>query len=115
VPQISTLSIVPYLLSFRISFSLGIRIYIYYLSARPVIFAVSTMSKSPPVVVSAGAGAPVSVQPPTAAQTAVDREKVYQWIIELAAPDTRETALLELSKKRQANKLELHDVMETGI
>ncbi len=78
-----------------------------------MIFAVSTMSKSPPVVVSAGAGAPVSVQPPTAAQTAVDRDKVYQWIIELAAPDTRETALLELSKKRQANKLELHDVMET--
>ncbi|CAH1789822.1 unnamed protein product [Owenia fusiformis] len=31
----------------------------------------------------------------------VDREKIYQWIIELASPDTRENALLELSKKRE--------------
>lgn len=26
----------------------------------------------------------------------VEREKIYQWIIELASPDTRENALLEL-------------------
>jgi len=26
----------------------------------------------------------------------VDREKIYQWIIELASPETRENALLEL-------------------
>ena len=26
----------------------------------------------------------------------VDREKIYQWIVELASPDTRENALLEL-------------------
>ena len=32
----------------------------------------------------------------------LDREKVYQWIIELSAPETREGALLELSKKREA-------------
>lgn len=31
----------------------------------------------------------------------VDREKIYQWIVELASPDTRENALLELSKKRE--------------
>ena len=31
----------------------------------------------------------------------VDREQIYQWILELASPDTRETALLELSKKRE--------------
>ncbi|XP_035226125.1 CCR4-NOT transcription complex subunit 9-like isoform X1 [Stegodyphus dumicola] len=31
-----------------------------------------------------------------------DQEKVYQWISELARPDTRENALLELSKKREA-------------
>ena len=29
------------------------------------------------------------------------REKIYQWIIELSSPDTREAALLELSKKRE--------------
>ena len=26
----------------------------------------------------------------------VDREKIYQWIVELASPETRENALLEL-------------------
>ena len=31
----------------------------------------------------------------------MDREKIYQWIIELSSPDTREAALLELSKKRE--------------
>ena len=31
----------------------------------------------------------------------VDREQIYQWILELSSPDTRETALLELSKKRE--------------
>ena len=31
----------------------------------------------------------------------VDREQIYQWILELASSETRETALLELSKKRE--------------
>ncbi len=30
-----------------------------------------------------------------------DREQIYQWILELSSPETRETALLELSKKRE--------------
>ncbi|ESP03175.1 hypothetical protein LOTGIDRAFT_205068 [Lottia gigantea] len=38
--------------------------------------------------------APLSLPP-------VDREKIYQWINELTSPDTRENALLELSKKRE--------------
>ncbi|MXQ79261.1 hypothetical protein E5288_WYG000381 [Bos mutus] len=32
----------------------------------------------------------------------VDREKIYQWINELSSPETRENALLELSKKRES-------------
>lgn len=31
----------------------------------------------------------------------VDREKIYQWIMELSSPESRENALLELSKKRE--------------
>ncbi|KAK6166143.1 CCR4-NOT transcription complex subunit 9 [Patella vulgata] len=31
----------------------------------------------------------------------VDRDRIYQWINELTSPDTRENALLELSKKRE--------------
>ncbi|KAF5269247.1 hypothetical protein FQR65_LT02548 [Abscondita terminalis] len=45
----------------------------------------------------------MSAQPSPANQT-VDREKIYQWILELTNPDTRENALLELSfssKKRE--------------
>ena len=34
-------------------------------------------------------------------QPNVDRDKIYQWIIELSSPETREAALLELSKKRE--------------
>ena len=34
-------------------------------------------------------------------QHVVDRDKIYQWIIELSNPETREQALLELSKKRE--------------
>ncbi|RZF34743.1 hypothetical protein LSTR_LSTR007795 [Laodelphax striatellus] len=34
-------------------------------------------------------------------QQAVDKEKIYEWIIELSNPETRENALLELSKKRE--------------
>ncbi|XP_061571519.1 CCR4-NOT transcription complex subunit 9-like isoform X2 [Cololabis saira] len=33
---------------------------------------------------------------------AVDREKIYLWINELSGPETRENALLELSKKRES-------------
>lgn len=40
-------------------------------------------------------------QSPAALQQTVDREKVYTWIIELSNPETRENALLELSKKRE--------------
>ena len=54
------------------------------------------MSSSPPVSNPAGNPAPNPGQPSN-----LDREKVYQWIIELSAPDTREAALLELSKKRE--------------
>ncbi|TRY79889.1 hypothetical protein TCAL_07082 [Tigriopus californicus] len=36
-----------------------------------------------------------------AAAANVDRNQIYQWIQELSSPDTRETALLELSKKRE--------------
>ena len=43
-------------------------------------------------VAGAGGGAPQAAQP----MQQVDREKMYQWIIELASPDTRENALLEL-------------------
>ncbi|GJQ70609.1 hypothetical protein Trydic_g23002 [Trypoxylus dichotomus] len=42
----------------------------------------------------------MSAQPSPASQT-VDREKIYQWILELTNPETRENALLELSKKRE--------------
>ena len=31
----------------------------------------------------------------------MDRDQIYQWILELSSPDTRESALLELSKKRE--------------
>lgn len=42
----------------------------------------------------------MSAEPSPANQT-VDREKIYQWILELTNPETRENALLELSKKRE--------------
>ncbi|KAJ6636809.1 CCR4-NOT transcription complex subunit 9 [Pseudolycoriella hygida] len=41
---------------------------------------------------------PANLQPSSAEQM----ESVYQWINELSHPDTRETALLELSKKRES-------------
>ena len=31
----------------------------------------------------------------------VDRDQIYKWIVKLSSPETRETALLELSKKRE--------------
>lgn len=42
----------------------------------------------------------MSTQPSPASQP-VEREKIYQWILELTNLDTRENALLELSKKRE--------------
>jgi len=39
--------------------------------------------------------------PPPNQLPAGARENVYQWILELASPETREHALLELSKKRE--------------
>jgi len=38
---------------------------------------------------------------PAGSNLNVDREKIYAWIIELSSPETREAALLELSKKRE--------------
>lgn len=43
---------------------------------------------------SAGAGT-------TSAQSSVNREQVYTWIQELSSPETREHALIELSRKRE--------------
>ena len=45
-----------------------------------------------------GAGLPpvAAQQAATAALQQVDREKIYEWIVELASPNTRENALLEL-------------------
>lgn len=37
-----------------------------------------------------------SQQSPANLQSSVDREKIYQWIMELSNPETRENALLEL-------------------
>ncbi|XP_023017023.1 required for cell differentiation 1 [Leptinotarsa decemlineata] len=42
----------------------------------------------------------MSTQPSPANQT-VEREKVFNWILELTNPESRENALLELSKKRE--------------
>lgn len=42
------------------------------------------------------------LQAVTTALAQVDREKIYQWINELSSPETRENALLELSKKRES-------------
>ena len=45
--------------------------------------------------------APSSTTTSSTSQSNVDRDKIYQWIIELSSPETREAALLELSKKRE--------------
>ena len=45
--------------------------------------------------------APSSTTTTSTNQSNVDRDKIYQWIIELSSPDSREAALLELSKKRE--------------
>jgi CCR4-NOT transcription complex subunit 9 len=37
-----------------------------------------------------------SQQSPANLQSSVDREKIYQWIVELSNPETRENALQEL-------------------
>jgi hypothetical protein len=37
-----------------------------------------------------------SQQSPANLQSTVDRDKIYQWIVELSNPETRENALLEL-------------------
>lgn len=42
-----------------------------------------------------------SQQSPANLQSSVDRDKIYQWIVELSNPETRENALQELSKKRE--------------
>ena len=53
----------------------------------------------------AATSTPKSTNPQTAPSTIaggpVDRDQIYQWILELSSPETRETALLELSKKRE--------------
>ena len=45
--------------------------------------------------------APSTSTASSSSQPNVDREKIYQWIIELSSPESREAALLELSKKRE--------------
>jgi len=63
------------------------------------------MSTSPTIPASSSAPATTTVATPTSAASGqnlnVDREKIYAWIIELSSPETREAALLELSKKRE--------------
>jgi len=65
------------------------------------------MSTSPTIPASsAPATTGTTAATPTSAASAgqnlnVDREKIYAWIIELSSPETREAALLELSKKRE--------------
>ena len=63
-------------------------------------------SASGPVTVSGGHIGSLKSQTsvnsaPAASGGPVDREQIYQWILELASPDSREAALLELSKKRE--------------
>lgn len=45
---------------------------------------------------------PAVAQPPTGGVGAADKERIYQLVLELTNTDTRESALLELSKKREA-------------
>ncbi|GAB6032813.1 Cell differentiation protein RCD1 [Chamberlinius hualienensis] len=47
------------------------------------------------------AAQPQAQPAPQPTANANDREKIFQWILELSHPDTRENALLELSKKRE--------------
>ena len=53
-------------------------------------FCCSPMMNMPPPPIQVA-----PLQPPPAGQQ-VDRDKIYQWIVELASPETRENALLEL-------------------
>ncbi|KAL3831618.1 hypothetical protein ACJMK2_023353 [Sinanodonta woodiana] len=46
-------------------------------------------------------GGPMQGGPPPTVMPQIDRDKIYQWIVELTCPDTRENALQELSKKRE--------------
>ena len=67
-------------------------------SSSPVSSSTAPPTTTTPSTTAGSAGG----QPgPTAGGQNVDREKIYQWIIELSSPDTREAALLELSKKRE--------------
>ena len=59
------------------------------------------MSNSPPVSSSAVTTAS-STTSINSSSSSLEAEKVHQWILELSAPETREAALLELSKKREA-------------
>jgi len=68
--------------------------------------AVSSAAPAPPAISSSTTtiAPPANTNNPTTNQNqnlAVDRDKIYQWIIELSSPETREAALLELSKKRE--------------
>merc|ERR1719322_1924366 len=66
-------------------------------SSSPVSSSSAPTSSSATPATTAAGGPPG----PAAGGPSVDREKIYQWILELSSPDTRETALLELSKKRE--------------
>ena len=74
-----------------------------------VISSASTSAGIPPASSAAAAASTVSSNSANSSiagsagqqQANVDREQIYQWILELSSPSTRETALLELSKKRE--------------
>jgi len=78
--------------------------------ATPTSMPVTTSSVGPVVTSSAappGSNAPKgqtsgpgSSQQPVSSGP-VDRDQIYEWILELASPETRGTALLELSKRRE--------------
>jgi CCR4-NOT transcription complex subunit 9 len=61
--------------------------------------AVSSATTTSGGIKPSGGGPPGNA--PSSAVNAVDRDQIYKWILELNSPDTRETALLELSKKRE--------------
>lgn len=63
--------------------------------------SVTPASESGTGSASAGSAQPPKPGAPTPGASQVDRDQIYTWILELSSPDTRETALLELSKKRE--------------
>jgi len=71
----------------------------------PTSMPVTTSSVGPVITSTAPPGSNAPKGPTSGSTPAssgpVDRDQIYEWILELASPETRETALLELSKKRE--------------